>query len=411
MNHDFDKFYLKPIEERKRILKQHLKYDDTLDVFLPIEVGNHMIENYLTNYEIPMGVALNFLINDKEYLVPMATEEPSVIAAASHAAKIIKNNGGFSSFVISRLMTGQIIFHKVKKPLELLHLIEQHQKDLMHVANLSHPKIVELGGGLRSLQTQIIEDFVVIYATIDTKDAMGANTINTILEAMSDYLKTVTEESILMSILSNLSTECLVEAYCEIDPKMLKHSDVIAEKISDASLIAHLDPYRATTHNKGIMNGISAVVLATGNDTRAIEASLHSYASLGGKYESLTHWTINKKGNIVGSIRIPMAVGTVGGTIDIHPKALLSKKILGFKSTEELMTIIASVGLAQNFAALYALTTDGINKGHMQLHAKSLALQAGASGDEVFHVIKGLKKAKDDTLEKAVSILNDLRNK
>ncbi|CCV64780.1 3-hydroxy-3-methylglutaryl-coenzyme A reductase [Alteracholeplasma palmae J233] len=411
MKNNFDKFYFKTKEERIDILKSLNLYDTSLDVSLNEHTASHMIENYLTNFEIPMGLAPNFLINGKEYVIPMVTEEASVVAAASKAAKIIKENGGFNSFVISRLMTGEIIFHQVKNAKQLMSLIKSVENTLFKVAQKAHPKIKEIGGGLVSLHTKQIEDFVILYVIVNTKDAMGANTINTILEALSSYLETITKEKILMSILSNHSTECLVESYCEINPKTLKFPEEIGMKLTDASRIAHLDIYRAATHNKGVLNGIDAVVLSTGNDTRAISAAIHSYAASNGSYQSLTKWSVNANGFIVGSIRIPMPIGTVGGAINVYPLAALSKKILNYKTSEELMMIIASVGLAQNFAAIYALTTDGIQKGHMSLHARSIAIQTDATSTELPELIKELKISKDFSLDNAKNILNIIRKK
>ena len=403
----FKGFYKKTREERIEILNIKNTANDNLkeDTYI------HMIENAIGIYEVPLGVAPGFLINDKEYNIPMATEEPSVIAAASNAAKIIKQNGGFKAHVLNRLMIGQIAFDYPNNIDAMQTYIKDNQEMLFNIAKQAHPSIHKREGGLISIQTKELGDtsstpFFIIYLSIDVKEAMGANIVNTILEAMSKHLAKEFNQEPLMSILSNLADQSLVEAECIIDPKTLKNETEIAKKIKSASDFASLDPYRAATHNKGIMNGISALVLASGNDTRAMEASAHTYAN----QSPLATWTITKEGFIKGKIITPAAIGSVGGSIQIHPKAKLTQEILKYKNAKELMCIIASLGLAQNFAALYALTTDGIQKGHMALQAKTLAISVGAQNEEIEILAQSLIESKIMNLENAEILLRKLRN-
>ncbi|WP_025725103.1 hydroxymethylglutaryl-CoA reductase, degradative [Acholeplasma granularum] len=399
-------FYKKTVKERKSALKDLNLYDDNFDYKLDDDSFNHLIENYITTYEVPMGVAPDFLIDGKIYHIPMATEEPSVIAGASHAAKIIKRNGGFKVLSLSRLMIGQIIFKDVKKAKDLIDYLETQKDTFKKIAYQAHPQIHKLGGGLIDFRVEDkSQGFVCLYASINTLDAMGANTINTILEAISNYIIVNYPTKILMSILSNLNVNSLVSVRVTIDPRNLKSSSTIHHDIADASTYASLDPYRAATHNKGIMNGVTALMLATGNDTRSIEAAAHSYASITGSYKPLSKWYVEDN-LLIGEITIPLALGTVGGSMGILPKVKLSHKILNVSSAKELMFVAASLGLAQNFAALYALTTDGINKGHMRLHARNIALEAGASNENMNDVVEYMLNEKSITLETAKKYIN-----
>lgn len=411
MKNPFGQFYKKTIKERKAILKSLNLYNHELDQRLSDEHFDQLIENYLTSYEVPLGIAPDFLINGTYYHVPMATEESSVVAGAAHAAKIIERHGGFEAIVSNRLMIGQIIFKNVKNPNELKDFIMSHQETLFQLALSAHPHIHELGGGLKELRVEIkSHQFVTLYVKVDTLDAMGANTVNTILEAIATYISTHLKVEVLMSILSNLATESLVTAKVRINPINLKNSDTIAEDIALANLYASIDPYRATTHNKGIMNGVTAVVLASGNDTRAIEAGAHAFAARTGTYQPLTKWYVDQDHMLVGEITIPLGIGTVGGSISTNPKVKLVHQILGIKKATDLMKVIACVGLAQNFAALYALTTDGIQKGHMRLHVRHIAMQAGASPSEMDEVINFLVTSKVVTIEQAKIFLNQKKS-
>lgn len=408
MNKLLKNFYKKSIAERIDALDSINRYDASLDQSASEVVFNHLIENFVTTYEVGLGVAPDFLIDGVLYHVPMATEEPSVIAGASHAAKIIYRNGGFKIDDIQRLMIGQIIFKNVDFPNELISYLHENTQNFKAIAYKAHPQIHDLGGGLISFK---VEDkgqgFVCLYAHINTLDAMGANTINTILEAISNFVTLDYKAEILMSILSNLAVDAVVTASVKIDPNHLKNSKFIHKDIELASTYAHIDPYRATTHNKGVMNGISALMLATGNDTRSIEAGAHAYASITGKYIPLTKWYV-EDGFLVGRIKIPLALGTVGGSMGILPKVKLSHKILGVKNAIDLMKVAACVGLAQNFAALYALTTDGINKGHMRLHARNVALEAGATISNINEVVNHLIMSNVITVENAKTFLKSL---
>lgn len=408
MNKLLKNFYKKSIEERIEALESIDRFDASLNKSAGDIVFDHLIENFITTYEVGLGVAPDFLIDDVLYHIPMATEEPSVIAGAAHAAKIIYRNGGFKIDEINRIMIGQIIFKNVSDPKALIDYLNSHKETFKDIAYKAHPQIHNLGGGLLSFKVEDkTQGFVCLYASINTLDAMGANTINTILEAISHFVTIDYKAEVLMSILSNLAVDALVSASVKIDPKHLKNSDVIHKDIAAASTYAHIDPYRAATHNKGIMNGISALMLATGNDTRSIEAGAHAYASISGKYIPLTKWYV-KDDFLVGEIKIPLALGTVGGSMGILPKVKLSHKILGVKNAMELMKVAACLGLAQNFAALYALTTDGINKGHMRLHARNVALEAGAQPSNINEVVNHLVTSKEITVANAKEFLKTL---
>ncbi|MFA5692740.1 MAG: hydroxymethylglutaryl-CoA reductase, degradative [Acholeplasmataceae bacterium] len=392
--------------ERIEVLSKNNLYKKEYDTILDSELFNHLIENYITTYEVPLGVAPNFLIDGKYYHIPMATEEPSVIAGASYAAKIIARNGGFKIDSLNRMGLGQIIFKDIINFNELENFINKNRDNIFKVALKAHPNIASLGGGLKDFYLEKKEyNFATLYCEINTLDAMGANTINTILESIASFIEINYKDNILMSILSNLATKSLVKASVKIDPNTLKNSDRVAKDIHDASLYASIDPYRASTHNKGIMNGISALMLATGNDTRAIEAAAHSYAAISGKYQPLATWEF-KNNYLIGEIIIPLQLGTIGGSINILPKAKLSYEILKIKDATSLMKVAASLGLAQNFAALYALTTDGINKGHLKLHARSIALKAGANQDNLNDVVTYLIESKEITVLNAKKYLN-----
>lgn len=397
-------------EEKIQKLVSLNLFDESLNTPTPASVFDHIIENYVTTYEIGLGIAPNFLVDGKVYHLPLATEEPSVIAAASNAAKIISQNGGFKTVSVSRLMSGQIIFKNVSDQASLVTYLEGNFERFKEVARLSHPRIYELGGGVHSFKAEIKpKGFVCLYVTIDTLEAMGANIINTILEGIAAFIGNDYKVDVLMSILTNLSLGSLVTTTVRIDPKTLKNSAVVGQDIELASLYATLDPFRAVTHNKGIMNGISALMLATGNDTRSIEAGAHAYASSTGTYLPLSTWEM-VDGFLVGSITLPLALGTVGGSIGVLPKVKLAHKILNINNAQELMKVTAALGLAQNFAALYALTTDGINKGHMRLHARTVALESGANEKEIDKVVTHMLKEKSVSSETAISYLKKIRN-
>lgn len=390
-------------------------------VRLPEDIADHMIENQIATYELPLGVALNFLIDGKEYVVPMAIEEPSVIAAASNAAKIINQAGGFTTSITERVMIGQVALKEVPDMEQAERLVREQKERILQIANDAHPSIVKRGGGARDLVVRNIPadaeagtpPFFVVHLHIETLEAMGANIVDTMVEAVKPILEELTGGKALMGILSNLATECLATATCRIPVSLLAHGEFSGEEVRDriieATQFAYVDPYRAATHNKGIMNGIDAVVIATGNDWRAIEAGCHAYAARSGQYRTLSSWTKAENGDLIGRLTIPLPIGAVGGAIGIHPGAQLTKRILGYQDAKELEAIIVSVGLAQNFAAIRALVTEGIQKGHMALHARSLAISVGASGDEIEQVASELKKHKKMNSALAKEILEKLR--
>lgn len=409
---EFDKFYKKDVKTRREIIKN--KYN-IKELFVPLKEQNYdnMIENAITTFELPMGIVPRFKMNDKIYTIPMVTEEPSVIAAQSNAAKILGKHGGIKAKVLSNLMRGQIAFPNPKA--EWLIYLSQNKDKLIDKSKEAHPSIVKRGGGVKELTFEIKErdgltPFLILYAYVDTKEAMGANIINTIMEYLKLDLETEFDTRATMAILSNLATESLVEANFIIPVTSLKFSEEIGQRFKEANDLAHLDPYRATTHNKGVMNGIGALAIATGNDTRAIEAAVHAYASLGGQYHPLTSYRI-EEGYIHGKIQCPITIGTVGGTLKLNPKAQLAHTILEKPNKEELMMLMASIGLAQNFAAIYALTTDGIQKGHMNLHLRALAIQEGAQDNEIKEVLKQLNNLVNKDSKTVQNILKSIRSK
>lgn len=419
------KFYQKPIKERIKALKdaqiisqeqRDLLLNESLDI--ASETGDNMIENYIGNYSLPLGTALNFVINGKERVIPIAIEEPSVIAAASFAGKIIARSGGFQTETKQRLMIGQVILKEVENIEKAKQVLIKHRQEIINRANQAHPSIVERGGGACEIEVRHIPEnledqtpeFLILHVHIDTKEAMGANMVNTMMESIAPYIESLTHGRALMKILSNYATQALTTARCEIDPSTLSvpglKGQEVAERIAEASMVAWVDPYRAVTNNKGVMNGIDGLIIASGNDWRATAAGIHTYASESGQYRSLTKWRLNSQTNqLEGQITLPLAVGTVGGSISFHPGAKLTHSILENPSAKELAQIIAAVGLGQNFAALRALVTEGIQKGHMALQAKSLAISAGAKGDMIEQVAQALAKEPQMNLAKAKELI------
>ena len=423
-NNPFYKFYQKSLEERKETLLNHPSLSNEAkerlknDLSLPESVAGQMVENQIEIYGLPYGIVPEIIVNGKSYIVPMVTEEPSVIAAASYASKLINLAGGTTTIQEKREMIGEIAI--VKSPLTLEAVkakLEEQKESLFTIANNSHPSIVKRGGGIRDIwveeKSTDKKRFYIFYVSVDTQEAMGANMLNTILESLVSPIEAMTAGESIMAILSNLATNSVVTAKCVLAPRILdtkttKGEDVV-DRIVSASEFSKADPYRATTNNKGIMNGIDSVVIATGNDWRAIEAGAHAFASLSGQYQPLTNWTKDEAGNLVGTITLPLPVGTVGGSISIHPGAQFAHELLGHPSAVELAGIIASIGLAQNLAAVRALVTDGIQKGHMRLQAKSLGLAVGASQEELPHLMNLLAKAPHLNQETAKSLLEELR--
>ena len=376
-----------------------------------MEVLDHMIENVIGSMTLPLGIATNFRINEKDYLIPMALEEPSVVAAASNAARMTRPHGGFRATDTGPVMIGQIQAIDVPDPFDAKEKILQAKGDLITLANEQDPILVRFGGGARDLRVKVIDTrigpMVITEIIVDTRDAMGANAVNTMAEALAPRIETLSGGKVLLRILSNLADLRIVESSATFDKDMLGGEEVV-DGIIAAWAFAEADPYRCSTHNKGIMNGIDSVVIATGNDFRAIEAGAHSYAAVDG-YSSLTKYEKTKDGNLLGSIKIPMAVGLVGGATKVHPVARACVKILDVETATELGRVIASVGLAQNLAALRALASEGIQKGHMSLHARNVAATAGARGEMVEKVAEQLIKEKMIKVERAKEILEDLK--
>ena len=381
---------------------------------LPLSLANEMVENVLSTLALPFGLAPGFQIDGQEVQVPMVTEEPSVIAAASYAAGLIKRSGGFQTQVHKRQMIGQVALYDVSNKEKATQAITGAKEDLIQLANQAYPSIVKRGGGARDLWTEEKGDFLICYLSVDPKEAMGANMLNTMLEALVDPLEDLSGGQGLMAILSNLATDALVTARCKIDYRFLsrdpKEAAEIAQKLALASQLAAVDPYRAATHNKGIFNGIDAVVLATGNDWRAIEAGGHTYASLTGQAQGLSSWIHHPEQQVLeGQLTLPMPIATKGGSIGLNPSVQVAHELLGNPDAQTLARIIVSVGLAQNFAALKALVSTGIQHGHMKLQAKSLALLAGATPSEVAPVVQALLEDKPFNLEKAQAVLEKIR--
>ncbi|OLS24056.1 MAG: 3-hydroxy-3-methylglutaryl-coenzyme A reductase [Candidatus Thorarchaeota archaeon AB_25] len=410
-------FYKLSREDRVKKLKEITGLsDEDLDPLAnpgKVDMGvlDHMIENVVGAMTLPLGIATNFLINEKDYLIPMAIEEPSVVAAASNAARMTREHGGFTATDTGPNMIAQIQVVDVLNPEDAKTKIMEAKEDLLAFANEQDPILVRFGGGARDLRVRIFDSKVgvmlVTELIVDTRDAMGANAVNTMAEALAPRIEKITGGRVILRILSNLAEFRLVRVRAIFDKEMLGGAEVVNDIIA-AWAFAEADPYRCSTHNKGIMNGIDAVVIATGNDFRAIEAGAHSYAAMNG-YSSLTKYESSPEGHLVGSIEIPMAVGLVGGATKVHPVARASVNILGVKTASELGHVIASVGLAQNLAALRALVSEGIQKGHMALHARNVAATAGARGNQVDVIAEKMVKEKNVKVERAKELLEELK--
>ena len=408
-------FYKLSREERVKKLKEvtGLGDEDLGPLVDPgkvdMEILDHMIENVVGSMTLPLGIATNFLVNEKDYLIPMAIEEPSVVAAASNAARMAREHGGFTATDTGPNMIAQIQVVDVLAPEKAKFKIMESKDELLAFANEQDPILVRFGGGAKDIRVRIFDTKVgvmlITELIVDTRDAMGANAVNTMAEALAPRIEKLTGGRVILRILSNLAEFRLVKVQATFDREMLGGEEVVNDIIA-AWAFAEADPYRCATHNKGIMNGIDSVVVATGNDFRAIEAGAHSYAAMNG-YSSLTKYEKSPEGHLVGSIEIPMAVGLVGGATKVHPAARASVKILGVKTATELGHIIASVGLAQNLAAIRALASEGIQKGHMALHARNVAATAGARGDQVDIIAEKLVKEKNVKVERAKELLDD----
>ena len=405
-------FYKLTVKERVKKVKEFAGLNDEEEAILlsmdglDEKTADRMIENVIGSMQLPLGVATNFLINGKDYLVPMAIEETSVVAAASNAAKMARVKGGFKAHASEPIMIGQIQILDAKE--NAVEELNKHKEEVLELANAQDKILVSLGGGAKDMEVRkLSDDMLCVHLFVDVRDAMGANAVNTMAEACAPLIEKISGGRALLRIISNLADHRMVEATAVFDRDTIGGNKVV-EDIIHAYEFASLDPYRAATHNKGIMNGIDAVAIATGNDWRAIEAGAHTYASLNG-YKPLTTWEKNGDGDLVGKIKLPMAAGTIGGITKVHPMARISLKILGVKSSRELAEVIASVGLAQNFAAMHALATKGIQDGHMRLHAKNIAVMAGAQGDEIDKVAEIMASEGKIRMDRAKEILDEIR--
>lgn len=381
---------------------------------LKIEQGDKMIENVVSSLELPLGIAVNFLINEKDYLIPMATEESSVVAAASNAAKMARSKGGFKAESNPPHMIGQIQVTDLEDTEQAKKEIESKKEEILKLANQQDQMLIELGGGAKDLEVRKIETesgpMLIIHLIIDTRDAMGANIVNTMCEAVAPLIEEATNGRVFLRIISNLADKRIARAKAVFDKDKLGGEKAV-EGILKAYHFAAADPYRGATHNKGIMNGIDAVALATGNDTRALEAGAHSYAALGGEYKPLTTWKKDEGGNLVGEIEIPISAGIIGGSTQINPIAKTCLKILSVDSSQELAEVMAAVGLAQNLAALRALSAEGIQKGHMRLHARNIASLVGAE-DEILEEIAGQMVSEENiSTDRAKELIEEFRKK
>jgi hydroxymethylglutaryl-CoA reductase len=384
---------------------------------LALDRADQMIENVVGLHALPLGVAPNWLVNGRDYLVPMAIEEPSVVAAASYMARIVRDAGGFQASSTEPVMIGQIQVLDLVDPAEAQAALLQQKQPLLDRANQTDPVVVSLGGGARDVEVRLLANspvgpMLVLHLLYDVRDSMGANTVNTALEALAPMVETITGGRAHLRILSNLADHRLARAACTIPPELLAFDEFSGEQVAqgvvEAYALAAVDPYRAATHNKGIMNGIDAVALACGQDWRAIEAGAHAYAARSGRYTSLSTWVRTSDGALAGSIELPMAAGIVGGATRVHPGARAAIKVLGVRTARELAEVLAAVGLAQNLGALRALATEGIQRGHMALHARQVAIAAGATGEQIQQVAARMAAERKIRPDRAAEILEEL---
>ena len=413
-------FYKLSIEERLEKVKEFADLTDEeakllkAPSSLSLDLADRMIENVIGIFPMPMAVAVNFLINGKDYMIPMVIEESSVVAAASYGAKMTRSKGGIFTSSTESIMIGQVQAVKIKDPYRARMAILDAREEILNKANEQDPVLVSLGGGAKDLRVKVIESIrgpmVVTELLIDCKDAMGANAVNTMCEAVAPLIEKITGGKVYLRIVSNLATERLARAWTVVDKNAVGGEEVV-DGILEAYAFAAADPYRAATHNKGILNGIIAVALATCNDHRAIEAGAHAYAARSGRYMPLSVWEKNEDGDLVGSIELPMAVGIIGGATKVHPIAKIALKILGVKSARELAEVMAAVGLAQNLAALRALAHEGIQRGHMELHARNIAIMAGATGELIDLISEQMVKERKIRMDRAKELLEEYRKK
>ena len=439
-----------PLQRRELICKEtNIKEKHLFDSSaLSLECASVMVENTIGTFALPLATAVNFQCNGKDVLIPMVIEEPSVVAALSNMAQLTRKSGGFFADSDKSIMIGQIQIPNVKDPQKIIDLLKKHQEELRHQADQIHTKLKERGGGLQGISFRHViydepneprQDMVIVHFELDCVDAMGANMINTIAEYLAPRIEVIIKQPTALRILSNYATQRCSRAWCCIPVERLHKENIlgidVAKGIVDAYRFAYCDPWRATTHNKGVMNGIDAVVIATGNDWRAIEAGAHAWAARSGQYRSLTRWFLSDqkcvtwqdvqtrpsltqeqmespttKSYLIGCIELPLQIGTVGGSIKNHPQVLSNLQMLGNPSARELSNYIAMVGLAQNLGALRALVTDGIQKGHMKMHARNVAFQAGAQSHEISDIVEQLSKEHVFTVDRAKELLQKYRN-
>jgi len=411
-------FYKLPREERLRIVAEFAGLsEEEVEVLrsgggLGIETADRMIENVIGMMAYPLGVAVNFRINGRDRLIPMVLEEPSVVAAASNAARMMREGEGIRTSSTEPVMIGQIQILKVENPQEKAEALLSAKEEILELANQQDPILVKFGGGARDLEVRFLDSRVgpmmVVHLLVDCRDAMGANAVNTMCEALAPKLEKITGGKVLLRIISNLADRRLVRAEALVRKEAVGGEEVV-DGIVAASAFAEADPYRAATHNKGILNGVIAVALATAQDHRAIEAGAHAYAARSGRYTALTRWEKTPEGDLLGRLEMPMAVGTVGGATRVHPVAKIALKILGVKSARELAEVMGAVGLAQNLAAIRALATEGIQRGHMRLHARNLVIMAGAEGALVDKAVEELVSSGEIRFDRAVEVVKRLK--
>jgi len=411
-------FYKLSPEERLAFVKEFAGLSDEDCALLrntgslPLDLADRMIENVIGAIPVPLGIAVNFLINKCDYLIPMAIEEPSVVAAASYAAKMVREGGGFHTSSTPPIMIGQIQAVGIKDPYATRMRVIRAKEEILKKANDQDPVLVSVGGGAKNLDAKVINTtqgpMLITELHVDCRDAMGANAVNTMAEAVTPLIERITGGRVYLRIISNLATKRLVRAWCTV-PKEVVGGEEVVDGIVNAYAFAAADPYRAATHNKGILNGIIAVIIATCNDHRAIEAGAHAYVARNGRYTALSSWEKNENGDLVGSIELPMAVGLIGGAVRTHPIAKIAIKILGVKTANELAEVLAAVGLAQNLGALRALAQEGIQRGHMSLHARNIAVAAGATGKMIDLVAEKMVEERRIRMDRAKELVEQYK--
>ncbi|MFX1380495.1 MAG: hydroxymethylglutaryl-CoA reductase, degradative [Promethearchaeota archaeon] len=418
-NSEISGFYNLSIKKRRELLSKlidfnenDIKFLDNLGYFSETQIDT-FIENVIGSFQLPIGLACNFKVNNKDYLIPMVIEEPSVVAAASNAAKMARKHGGFHSEDVKSIMISQIQITNVRDIEFTKRKLEENKEIILKYANEKDPILVELGGGAFDFEIRELSTrkgvMLIVHLLVDVLDAMGANVVNTMAEAISPYIEEISGGKVYLRIVSNLAIHRIAKSMATFDKKLLGGEEVV-EGILDAYEFALADPYRATTHNKGIMNGIVALTVATGNDTRAIEAGAHAYAAMSGQYSPLTKFQIDSNGNLIGEIKVPLALGIIGGMTKIHPMARIALKILNVKTANELSQVAAALGLAQNVAALRALASEGIQEGHMVLHSRNIAKLAGVPEELIEKVAKKLVEDKKIRVDYAKEILKRIAN-